>query len=93
MDLNNSSTTILVMVFSTLGGFYLPFVYDIVLSSVSSNYRGAACGILEVVISLGSFTGLAIVLAFQPDQRTILLIMSALFLSAKFIQQKGEAHG
>lgn len=46
IGLNNSELTILVMLFATLGGFYLPFVYDIVLSSVSANHRGAACGIL-----------------------------------------------
>ncbi len=63
-----------------------------VFSSVSSNYRGTACGLLEVVTSLSSFAGLGIVLASHPDERTILALMTILFLSAKLIQQKGDVH-
>ena len=80
------------MLFSTLGGFYLPFVYDAILSSVSSNYRGTACGIIEVIISLAALAGLGIVLFFGPREKMILALMTILFLVALIVQKNGERH-
>lgn len=83
---------VIIMLFSILGGFYLPFVYDAILSSVSSNYRGTACGIIEVIISLAALAGLGTILIFGPSEWTILFLMTILFLAAFIIQRSGEKH-
>ncbi len=80
------------MLFSTLGGFYLPFVFDVVLSAISANYRGTACGIIDLLIALSSIIGVAIVVFLNPSQTLILLMTVILFISATAIQKKGEKH-
>lgn len=83
---------VIIMLFSILGGFYLPFVYDAILSSVSSNYRGTTCGIIEVIISLAALAGLGTILIFHPREKVILLLMVLLFLGAFIIQKAAEKH-
>jgi hypothetical protein len=79
-----------IMLFSILGGFYLPFVFDVILSSVSSNYRGVACGILEVIISISALLGLGMVILFNPNEREILFLMTLLFLMSTILQKRSE---
>ncbi len=80
------------MLFSNLGGFYLPFVFDVVLSATSANYRGTACGIIDLIIALASIIGVSIVVFFNPGETLILLMTIILFISATAIQKKGEKH-
>lgn len=80
------------MLFSNLGGFYLPFVFDVVLSATSANYRGTACGVIDLIIALASIIGVSIVVFFNPSEPIILLMTIILFLSATIIQKKGEKH-
>lgn len=80
------------MLFSNLGGFYLPFVFDVVLSATSVNYRGTACGIIDLIISLSSIVGAAIVIFLSPNEISILLMTMILFICATVIQKKGERH-
>lgn len=81
-----------VMLFSSLGGFYLPFVFDVVLSASSASHRGAICGIIDIVITLASVIGASIVILFRPTEELILLMTSILFFVSTFIQKKGEKH-
>jgi len=68
------------MLFSNLGGFYLPFVFDVVLSATSANYRGTACGIIDLIIALASIIGVSIVVFFNPGETLILLMTIILFI-------------
>lgn len=80
------------MLFSNLGGFYLPFVFDVVLSATSANYRGTACGVIDFIISLASIVGASIVILFHPDEKVVLLATTILFLVAAIVQKRGERH-
>ncbi len=80
------------MLFSNLGGFYLPFVFDVILSATSVNYRGTACGIIDLVIAIASIIGVGIVVFFNPGELLILLMSAILFLTATIVQKKGEKH-
>jgi hypothetical protein len=80
------------MLFSVLGGFYLPFVYDVVLSATSLNYRGTACGVIDIVVNSSAVSGLVIVLLFGPKEVAILGMTTVLFLVATIAQKFGEAH-
>lgn len=79
------------MVFSNLGGFYLPFIYDIILSNLSSKVRGTACGVIDLVISLSSLIGLSTILFINPNELTVVLLTTILFLIALIIQKQGES--
>lgn len=80
------------MLFSNLGGFYLPFVFDVVLSATSASYRGTACGIIDLIIALSSIIGVAIVILLSPTETLILSMTIILFLISTVIQKKGEKH-
>ncbi len=80
------------MLFSNLGGFYLPFVFDVVLSATSANYRGMTCGIIDLIISLSSIIGVFIIVFFNPGEKLILLMSIILFLLATIIQKRGEKY-
>jgi MFS family permease len=86
----NINLSIEVMLFSTLGGFYLPFVYDVILSSTSVDYRGTICGLIEGITSLSAFIGLATILLFKPNKVSILMLMTFFFFLATIIQKKAE---
>ena len=80
------------MLFSNLGGFYLPFVFDVILSATSVNYRGTACGIIEFIIAIASILGVGVLMIFELQELTILLLSVILFLVSTVIQKKGERH-
>ncbi len=81
------------MLLSNLGGFYLPFVFDVVLSAVSRQYRGTMCGMIDLAIGLSSVIGVSVVTFFSPNETTVLLMVIILFSIAAFIQKLGEKHG
>lgn len=78
------------VLFSSLGGFYLPFVYDVILTASSSHFRGTACGIIDAIIALSSVIGVTLTLFFHPQETTILFLTAILFISAAYIQKRGE---
>lgn len=78
------------IVFSTLSSFSLPFVYDIVLSSVNAYYRGFTCGILEALYSLTTLINFAFIYAFRTHILWSLSIILLLFLTATLTQRSAE---
>lgn len=81
------------MVFSNLGGFYLPFVYDTVISILGNNHRGLACGLIDGIISLASVIGLALVIFFSFDDKGISILTASLFIFATIFQRLSERKG
>lgn len=57
-DFKEISIPLQFMIFATLGGFGIPFVYDIILNAVDGNFRGTACGLLDFIYSASSFVNL-----------------------------------
>jgi MFS family permease len=92
MSLGQSNLSYQIMLFSNLGGFYLPFVYDIALSSVSANYRGTVCGIVEAIIAIAAALGVGTIIIIKPTDIQLLVITSVLFCMAMLIQKLGEKH-
>lgn len=78
------------MIFATLGGFGIPFVYDLTLGAVSGNFRGTLCGVLDFIYSASSvmnfflfgFLNLHIVLAFS--------LIVVCFALSTFLQKRTE---
>lgn len=91
ISIPNINLSTQIMLFSTLGGFYLPFVYDFILTSISSKFRGVTCGLIDSITSLSSFIGLSIILLFNPTQIEVLILMSFLYLAATVIQKRSES--
>jgi len=81
-----------IMVFSNLGGFYLPFIYDIILSNFSRSSRGTACGIVDLVISFSSLVGMTLTIYLHPKEIQLVLITTVLFLIATVVQKIGESN-
>lgn len=90
LNLSAEFRSILILLSSTLGGFYLPFVYDAILSSVHSEHRGATCGVIEGIISISGFLALIIILNITGDNFSVLILMTFLFLIATILQRKSE---
>ena len=80
------------MLFSSLGGFYLPFFFDVILSSTSADFRGTACGFIDLVIALASIIGVLIVIVFNPGEVLVLGMTVVLFIIAMTLQKRGERH-
>ena len=90
LNLTNINLTYQLMLFSTLGGFYLPFVYDVVLAKVSSSHRGITCGIIDFIVAGAATIGLSIMALNKLHETSILLLSLILFLIALFTQKLGE---
>ena len=91
-EMNISETVILfqVTLYASIGGFYLPLVYETILSSISFKMRGRTCGYIELIISGSSFIALWSVLD-KISTFTLLLISTIFFLLALLIQKQGES--
>ncbi|NGX36715.1 MAG: hypothetical protein K1000chlam1_01567 [Candidatus Anoxychlamydiales bacterium] len=90
LPLTNINLSYQLMMFSTLGGFYLPFLYDVILSSSLSTFRGTACGMIDGIISLSAIIGLSLILILQPKALVVLIITTLLFSSSTILQKIGE---
>ena len=89
-NLDNLDFTYQTMLVANLGGFYLPFVYDAVLSSTSPAFRGTLCGVIELLISMASVFALLFFMIFADSNIYLFTFISALFIIAMFLQRIGE---
>jgi MFS family permease len=78
------------MVFSTLSGFYIPFLYDVILSAAHSDYRGVACGFIHVFYSAASLSALFLIKTQNPSAIAVLVFSTILFFIAFCIQKFAE---
>ncbi len=86
-NLNFSFQTMLV---ANLGGFYLPFVYDAILSSTSPAFRGTLCGFIELLISMASVFALLFFRIISDSIIFLFTFISLLFIISLFSQRFAE---
>lgn len=70
----------------TIGGFYLPFVYDVVISRGRSRHRGRMLAYLEITQLIASLIGISFVSFFDGDVILLFSITSLFFLISIFFQ-------
>lgn len=78
------------VVLGSLLGFYIPFVYDIILHFVEKHYRGTACGILDFAFSGSSLITLVLFKELSKNLNIALLIVAVLFMLAVTLQRLSE---
>lgn len=72
-------------------GFYISFVYDVLLHSVGKHFRGIVCGILDAVYASASLVTLLAFNALSSSLNLSLVIIALSFVTALFFQRKAEA--
>lgn len=75
---------------SSLGGFYLPFVFDIVIRKTVAEQRGTMFACAEVVQSISSIFGMTIATFFGNMPLLLLSIISIFFIVAILLQLKED---
>lgn len=84
------NTTFLFVVVGCLGGFFIPFVYDILINAVTPKVRGTSCGLVEFNYSIPHFIS-ALFLKFAILKISVLLLSIPLcYFLATFIQKRSE---
>ncbi len=81
-----------IIFFSVLGGFYTPFVYDVVLNASSANHRGIVCGIVEFLLTISAVISLIMIDVFNLGFGFILAVLPILALFSIFLQKQTEAY-
>ncbi len=76
--------------FSIMGGYYLPFIFDAVLSATHKEYHGTVCSIVDAMTSISATLGVLFILLYKPDILIIVLNTSCLFFLAIVMQRIGE---
>lgn len=78
------------IVLGSLLGFYVPFVYDIILHAVEKNFRGTACGLLDFVYSGSSLITLIMFKALLHNIELSLILVAIAFILAVGFQRASE---
>ena len=78
------------MLVANLGGFYLPFVYDAILSFTSPNFRGTLCGVIELLISAASVISLLLFKTIGGSNIYLFTFIIGLFTISMFSQRMAE---
>jgi MFS family permease len=73
-----------------LGGFYLPFVFDVVIRKGKSTHRGIMLAYLEIIQLIASLIGIFIVSMFEKNNVLLFSIPPFFYLIALFFQFKEE---
>ena len=79
-----------ILIIGCLGGFYIPFVYDVALGAVNPNFRGTSCGIIEGIYSICSIVSLLFIDVFSFGVLFVLTIIPILFLVSMVVQRRAE---
>ena len=74
----------------TLLGFYISFVYDVILHSVAKHFRGTACGILDFVYSGASLITLISSSFLAQNLSWTLVAIAVAFAVALAVQKRAE---
>lgn len=90
LDLDSLDFSYQTMLVGNLGGFYLPFVYDAILSATSPSYRGTLCGSIELLISIASVISIAFFAASANSNIYLFTFISGLFIISMFLQRISE---
>ncbi len=69
-------------VISTLGGLYMPFVYDIVITRSGADHRGLACSLIDFCVYLSAIIGVSLVGSLDLTVIGALVTISFLYLGA-----------
>lgn len=75
---------------AAVGGFYLPFVYDIIISKSNAQHRGTLFACAEVVQSLAAVLGAIVMTLVGSDPILLFAMTTLLFTIALFITAKCE---
>lgn len=80
----------LMLLFTNISSFYLPFVYDIVLNSVKAKYRGTACGIIDFAISCATILGVSLIIILPPTISIVISLFPLFYGIATAFQKMTE---
>jgi MFS family permease len=89
---NSFNAAYQIIFFSVLGGFYIPFVYDVVLNASSANHRGVVCGAIEFLLTTSALFSLILIDVFNFGFSFILTALPALALISVILQKQTEGH-
>lgn len=84
------SIPLMFIIFGTLGGFGIPFVYDVVLNSININLRGTTCGLLDSIYSLSSLINLFIVQFLNLNLFFTLMLIPITYGISTYLQKRTE---
>lgn len=73
-----------------IGGFYLPFIYDIVIQRGGANHRGRMLACLEIVQLVASLFGILLTSILQNKLTFLFFLISILFVFSIILQIKEE---
>ncbi len=78
------------LIFGSLMGFYISFVYDTIIHSIQASYRGTTCGLLDFFCSSSYITNIQ-ALKFLKDNLLISFgIVVLCFLVSLILQKRAE---
>ncbi|MCF7852479.1 MAG: hypothetical protein K9M07_04470 [Simkaniaceae bacterium] len=80
-----------IIFFSCMSGFYLPFVYDVILNACSVNYRGMVCGLIEFMFIFASLIAIVLIDMFYLGFLFVILIIPLLTLLSSILQKRAES--
>ncbi len=89
-NIDNLDFSYQTMLVANLGGFYLPFVYDAVLSSTSPSFRGTLCGVIELLISATSVISILLYKITINSNVYLFTFITLFFIIAMFLQRIAE---
>lgn len=91
-DIAIQDPTLQMIIYSAEMGFYLPFVYDVILRAVRKSYRSTACGVIDFISCIAYFTSLLYFDFFKVEVSFILFAISICFFMSIFLQKAAENH-
>lgn len=89
-NFHDISVPLQLMIFSSLSGFSLPFVYDIMLNAIDAHFRGTTCGILDWIYSISSVFNIVLVGFLSVNLFFTFAIITFFFALATLLQKKAE---
>jgi len=78
------------IIFGCLGGFGVPFVYDVILNSTFVNHRGTACGVLDMLFSISSLVNSFLMTFLSFNIFWTLMVIPLFFGFSTYLQKQAE---
>lgn len=89
-SINLGSQAIHMISYGAQMGFYIPFVYDVVLSSSKTTHRATACGLLDFVYGLVYIIGMSYFSFLRENMLINILLIPIFFIIAIILQKRSE---
>ncbi|MCF7852597.1 MAG: MFS transporter [Simkaniaceae bacterium] len=86
------NATYIYVVVGCLGGFFIPFVYDVLVNSVSPTIRGTSCGLIEFNYSVPHLISALLLKSHFLTLGLLLVVIPLCYFFSVILQKRAESH-